>query len=491
NIESEFGEKLFDHILQKVNDEIYERILVNIRRILDDPSPANGPSESLRMDSNKWAYQKMMRTKRGERAQNSIKQKQDEQRAEKEKQIAELKTGLSRIQKGEKDTFRDEQVMRSLPATIIQMYAKGNETAAKVIIDRLGAGLIDEELSIRSNVSEVLLSIFEKLSPPKSLEIIRRISSGLIDWVKLENASNPCYKKICHCLVDLAHDYIQNKEFFEYQSILETFKFIQSSEGQKEKDTQLVASVTLTSITTGDNVNMLVEELQNSDKKSRDDAIYSLVQLGGVSATRLLDLLKETHDLSIRARIVQVLSDIGFDAVPALIKRIHADEPWYYLRNLVLILGKIGNEDNLNILQPLLTHDEYRVQRESLNSIYAIGGEKRAKTLLSLLSVVGDRLKIDIVGMLGTLKCDQAEPALLKMLDPKTSVISRERNDLMEKVCNVLGSIGTEEAVSTLKSIVEQKRSLIGKRIYNEKIQIAADNALTLIQNKIMQVEDR
>jgi HEAT repeat protein len=52
----------------------------------------------------------------------------------------------------------------------------------------------------------------------------------------------------------------------------------------------------------------------------------------------------------------------------------------------VLLFGKIGDENHLKFLRPLLLHEDYRVQREALNGIYDVGEDHRKAILLSALS---------------------------------------------------------------------------------------------------------
>jgi len=482
--ESEFGEKLFSHILHEMGDEKLEMLAVSIKRILDTTLPKNEKYDPAKVDSIKQAYQKMMRSEMGKRLRIRIKEKQEQEKAKKEKKIAGIKAGLNSILKGEAQVFMDKQVMRSLPNTIVQMFARGNEKTACAIIDRLGAGLLSREKEARASVSEALLIIIDKFSPERRLETVDRLSDEIIGWVKLENASSHGYEKICNYLKTLALDHIQKKQFSEYHRIFETFQLKQNGKIQKEDETQFSAAVSLYRITSEDILNLLLEEFQTNEEKKRDQVIPTLIQMGGASAGPLLDLLNESRNRSERARIVQIISEIGPLAIPALTEKIRDGGPWYYLRNLVLLLGKIGNESHLKFFQPLLTHEDYRVQRESLNSIYAIGGRQRTEILLPLLSTADDRLKADIVVILGALKCDEAVPLFLEMLESKTIITPKTKNALGEKICNVLGSLGSQEAIPTLRSIVEQKRSLIGKRAYSEKVQIAAEKALAIIQGK-------
>lgn len=65
---------------------------------------------------------------------------------------------------------------------------------------------------------------------------------------------------------------------------------------------------------------------------------------------------------------------MGPDAIQAIVKSL-SDDRWFLVRNLVMILGKIGNPSCMEYLLPLLSGDNYRVQREVVYTLSLIGGD--------------------------------------------------------------------------------------------------------------------
>lgn len=484
DFENEFGEKLFHRVLNEMGEDKFEDLIISLRRGLDAAALDIEASDLSRISSIKKSYKKMMTSGMGERLQSRIRERQGQERLKQREKIAELKSGLNRILKGDSAPFKDGRVMEYLPKAIMQMFARENNKTAWALVDRLGSRLPDPEQEIRDRSADAFLSVIDKLFPEKRLEAIDRFSNEMIAWVKLEDASSPGFEKMCRYLEDLARDYIKKRQFSGYYRIAETFRQIQGADADKEEETQEYASVRLSSITTADVLDLLMEEFQTNTEKQRDQAISSLVTLGEASADGLLDLLKESRNRSERARIIQMISDIGEPAVPALTRRIKAGEAWYYMRNLIRLLGNIGSEKDLEVIRPFLLHDDPRVQREALNTLYAIGGGQRTKILLSRLAVAEDPLKTEIVGMLGALKSQSAVPVLLDILESKPHTGSKARNELEEKICHVLGNLGSSEAIPVLNSIVQQKRGLLAKKAYSEKIQKAAEKALEEIQRR-------
>ena len=61
-----------------------------------------------------------------------------------------------------------------------------------------------------------------------------------------------------------------------------------------------------------------------------------------------------------------------------------------------------------DILQPLLLHKDKRVRMEAFKSIGQIGGNKKGPLLLSVLPQADQELRVNIIEMLGKIKCAEA-----------------------------------------------------------------------------------
>ena len=93
-------------------------------------------------------------------------------------------------------------------------------------------------------------------------------------------------------------------------------------------------------------------------------------------------------------------------------------------------------------------------------------------------------MRVNIIEMLGRIKCTEAVDDLLDMLKTKTSMAKEEQISLQEKICNALGAIGSpNESIKTLSEIAESK-SFLGIRSYPEEVKYAAEKALEEIRRK-------
>jgi HEAT repeat protein len=215
----------------------------------------------------------------------------------------------------------------------------------------------------------------------------------------------------------------------------------------------------------------------------RNEAGGILVMLAEFSINRLLYLLKESEESSERILLLNLIPEIGPAAAPAVIGMIKQDTPWYYVRNLVRLLGKIGSEEHAKFLAQLLAYDDYRVQREALKSIGNIGGSQRGEILLDAMTECADRIKSNIVTTLGSLKYRDAVKPLIVLFRSKLMASEEVKVDLQEKICLALGHIGDREALPFLTDISKQG-GFLSLKTYHPTVKAAAGKAVGWIMSK-------
>jgi HEAT repeat protein len=231
------------------------------------------------------------------------------------------------------------------------------------------------------------------------------------------------------------------------------------------------------------NIYILFREININGKNKTTEAGQILARFGDKVINKLLNIVRDSNDSKERIRIIHIIEDMGHAAIPAIKASIAINAPWYYLRNMAYILGRIGNETSADALRALLLHKDKRIRKEALKSLGQTGGNKRGPLLLSFLPQAEDELRVNVIEMLGKIRCTEAVPNLLDMLKNKSLIAKDEQISLQEKICSALGAIGSPEAIKTLSEIAESK-SFLSIRSYPEEVKHAANSALADIKRK-------
>jgi len=276
---------------------------------------------------------------------------------------------------------------------------------------------------------------------------------------------------------------IRQKFFAEAVPIMNVFSNINSGVLQKDDQVRDVSLEIFRNLASENNINILLKEHRTNENNKKLEAGQILAGFGNIIVNKLLDTIRDSSDSKERVRLIHMIEEIGQEAIPIIKERIHINAPWYFLRNLAYIMGRIGNESSIDMLQPLLLHKDKRVRMETFKSITQAGGNKKGPILLSVLPQADQDLRVNIVEVLGKIKSVEAVPELMTMLKDKSSISKDHQISLQEKICNALGAIGSTKAIPLLSEITESK-SFLGISSYPVEIKYAAKRALASIQRK-------
>ena len=313
-------------------------------------------------------------------------------------------------------------------------------------------------------------------------DMIKKLSRQVVQWLEMSPAATPAYKIICHSLQTLLQGFITYRFFADASSIINIFGKINSGELEKNDEVRRASLEVLRNLASENNINILFKEL-NSNEKNKTEVFQILAGFGEIIMNKLLNSLRYTSDSKERISIIHIIEEVGQRAIPAIRQKIAVDAPWYFLRNMAYILGRIIKETDVEIPRPLLLHKDKRVCGEAFKSVEYAGGNERGPLLLSVLPQVDQELRVSIIELLGKIRYAEAVTILLDMLKNKSLIAKDEQTSMHEKICTALGTIGSPEAIKTLSEIAESK-SFLGIRSYPEEVKHAAKKALANIKRK-------
>ncbi len=398
-------------------------------------------------------------------------------------QILNLKETLRSLPKDDQKAFLDEPLMLALPKLFEQLDAQKEHETMAIIIGRLVGNLFSKNDDVRSQASTALADIFADLSHERQNKLIERLSTRLIEWIKIESMATLAYKKICNNLKDLIRDFIREGRFAEAIPILDVFSNISTGILKKNDKAHEISSNIISALASEEHLAILFKAFNTNSPNKQIESGGVLVRLGDGAMNRLLDILRDKGDSDDRVRIMKLFIGIERRAVPVIRDRINKTAPWYYLRNLAYILGQIGNESSASALKPLLLHENKQLRMEALKGVYRTGGKLRGAILLSVLPLADDQFKLNIIETLGNAKCVDAVSELLYLLKERRLVAPSLRADREERICAALGSIGSPEALPALSKIAKST-SFFRIRPYAAKVKIAAGLAVVSIRKK-------
>jgi len=160
----------------------------------------------------------------------------------------------------------------------------------------------------------------------------------------------------------------------------------------------------------------------------------------GAISPHLLDRLQGEQDRAVRRSILRILGSFADDLIPELLSRLDSTH-WYYVRNIVHLLGQSGSEEAVRPLTMQLQHKDSRVRREALVALRNLGSQRCIPFVARLLaddappaSQENDQVRVEAARCLANFPVEAATAALRKgVLSKRPAVADACRRYLNER----------------------------------------------------------
>ncbi|GAB4279520.1 MAG: HEAT repeat domain-containing protein [Coriobacteriia bacterium] len=214
----------------------------------------------------------------------------------------------------------------------------------------------------------------------------------------------------------------------------------------------------------------------DSDSAEYKACRHLLYMLGRHAIAPLLEVLADEPDMASRKAIVSLLCEMAPEHINELGDRL-ADPRWYFVRNIVTILGSTRTPQTLQLLERTLRHSDARVRRETIR---AVSGIRDALGVEMLVAALGDedphnvQLAARYLGLMGARTAVGALEAVAQGSGPG----NRDTAARVEAI-EALGRLRSAASIPVLKSLTRTRR--VRGRGASKEISAAAQKALAVV----------
>ncbi len=200
-------------------------------------------------------------------------------------------------------------------------------------------------------------------------------------------------------------------------------------------------------------------EILNTGKDvSLDDFQFYLSQLEKSSVISLSNLMGDIQDIKYRKALIETIVVLGRDNIEVLASGLK-DKRWQVVRNIVTILGRIGDKAALEHLKLSLKHPEPSVRREVVRALGMIGGPKAGDALLLAMDDQDPQIRMAALRFLPNA---QSYAVLDSLMETITRPDFSERALAEKRVFfEVLAEIGQDRVLPFMVKLL-RKKALFG-----------------------------
>ena len=275
---------------------------------------------------------------------------------------------------------------------------------------------------------------------------------------------------------------VKKGDFALVRAVLRVFSMHRNTKETRDAAQWYKARVTINAIAQSQAIKDYIASFHWLNEKKRSELLLTLLFIKESAVKYLLQLLAESAELKSRKSLIAAVVSVGKDAVPFVAAELAMDKPWYYLRNLVLILGEIGARETAGIVKNFLYHPDKRVRKEAINALIHFGDPPAFGHLVDYLNTQAERDPYTIKKIITSFKDADSKlvaPLLLRALNEEIfTEVESEDHDIKQACCYVVGRLHIKEAAQVLKKIVHKKSLFSISKGYSDSLRAAAVYAL-------------
>jgi len=356
----------------------------------------------------------------------------------------------------------NESLLKTMESVIKELIASGKDELISPILKKFLKNLEYPASVIRQQAAEECLKFMEILLLDKKFEIVEESRKILIQNLEKEKIL-AVYSVLATNLEKIAKQFISSKKYSPAMEIVKKFTQQASPISKQSREEQERAREAKKGIADPSTIKALLTALKGEaiDQKKISSL---LIAIGEKVVNPLIKVLQEEQDIEVRRRVIPVLKEMGKKSIESL-KLLLSDKRWYVLKDVVEILGDIGDESTASSLILPLNHEYFKVRVETALALGKLGGQ-RAVELLTIALKDRDNLVREVaVTSLGNMGAVGALLALLKIIHRRRFL--KKDITFQKKVIEALAKIDPKRAKPEIIRLLE-KRPRLGRKRYDE-----------------------
>jgi len=254
------------------------------------------------------------------------------------------------------------------------------------------------------------------------------------------------FSSVVRQLEDMLNFYLKEQDYDHAISIIQAFQIPVDPAFQPRLKEALKKTAPKSAVSAA------IGKLRKYPKSSREyQSAYAYIsKIERETTELLLELVAEEQDRLARIFYLDLLKDVGRNQI-ALLGELLTDGRWYFVRNIVSVLGESKTDQALSYLRRAAEHENVRIRQEVIKGLLTVGGKKAASILAKLLQDSDEGVQETAVHAYGDfpgIGAEESKP-LIEFLESRS--LRKKEQVLTIEGIKALGKIGGWEAVEFLK----------------------------------------
>lgn len=384
--------------------------------------------------------------------------------AEKERASIRLERGLDDLRNDRLGVVKNSDFISNFTRHLFALSRSGDSDKAQIYLDKLFEYLAKTKYA--GDIQPVLDKICNKSLESSNIRLLRYLTDKYCTIIKISDCKYRISLAIRDFLTKSCSIFIRSGQWRDFDIILTSLWKVRNRTFITENGQEKIFKGIFNKIAAKDVVEKLFRYHIGGDNEQKDFAARSIRYLGDEAILYLLNRLVFSTNKEERFLLIDLLAGFGEEIVKVLHVYMEEDLPWYAVRNLIVLIGEIGNSAYYAMIEGYLIHPDIRVQRQVIGTILKLAGSDAEMRLIQALPIVDDTLKIKIAMQLGSFSSEKTADGLLETLRKRKTFSAEIRDDLVQKLCISLRSYPYAKVTNYLNLLLkeveqEQKDNLL------------------------------
>lgn len=318
--------------------------------------------------------------------------------------------------------------------------------------------------------SEEITKVHEEMEIEKKMDLVSELVDILFHILRIENELDS-YSEFLKHLEKIIKTLLLAGDYKRVLPILTTLKtFIRDDNNFTHAHAQEVEKV-IDALGEEDFLHQLIPQSKFTGTEDMDSISMFLSMLNKNAIVPIANMVGTLDNMKARRLLCDVLAILAKDNIELLYKKLE-DDKWYVVRNIVYVLGKIGDIKAIPNLKKIKDHTEARVRKEIVNAIVEIKSEDAKDLLIYFLNDDNNTVRITALRYLMNMSYQKALPTISSIISSETF----DAKDIYEKkeFFEALGKLGNKDVLPFLRETLLKRTKLFGKSKIEEKRLYAA-----------------
>ena len=201
--------------------------------------------------------------------------------------------------------------------------------------------------------------------------------------------------------------------------------------------------------------------------KDKGQEAAGLIQaMGADTVPGLLDLYSVDASVGGRRLVFNLLCTFSDRSVPEAHKRLH-DSRAYYVRNLLILIRRAGDQKSIPHVRPLVKHQDEKVRMEALSTLLHFKDPESVKLLRGRIHSKDPDIASQAIALAGQYRVHDVTEDILSRL--KRIILFETDYVVNEEIISALGEIGDARAMPDMEKLARAAWSLYPQRLMHMK----------------------